>query len=132
MSACRIVLVDDHVLFREGLKRILGELADLEIIGESGNGLDLLKLLEKVTSQMVILDISMHNLRGIEGIMEYWVGESSSPLSEIRLNSSAPCGLNNGNHPCLVGSIARRFWREAVGGYCRVATRCKNLNLGEC
>ena len=66
MSPYRILLADDHVLFREGLKRILGELPDLEIIGEAGNGLELLKLLEKVNPQMVLLDISMPNLRGIE------------------------------------------------------------------
>ena len=39
MSAYRIVLADDHILFREGLKRILGELPDLEIIGEAANRL---------------------------------------------------------------------------------------------
>jgi len=70
MSAYHIVLADDHVLFREGLKRILGELADLEIIGEAGNGLELLELLRHVTPHMVLLDLSMPNLRGIEAIRE--------------------------------------------------------------
>lgn len=70
MEPFRIVLADDHILVRQGLKRILGEMTDLEVIGEAGDGLALLKLLEKITPQMILLDISMPNLRGIEAIRE--------------------------------------------------------------
>jgi len=67
----RIVLVDDHVLFRQGLRRILEEMADLEIVGEAGDGLELIDLLNRLTlnkstPHMVVLDISMPRLRGIE------------------------------------------------------------------
>jgi DNA-binding NarL/FixJ family response regulator len=65
-----IILADDHILVRQGLKRILGEMADLEVIGEAGDGLELLKLLEKITPHMILLDISMPNLRGMEAIRE--------------------------------------------------------------
>ena len=70
MEPYRVVLADDHILVRQGLKRILEEMADLEVIGEAGNGLELLKLLERITPQMILLDISMPNLRGIEAIRE--------------------------------------------------------------
>jgi DNA-binding NarL/FixJ family response regulator len=70
MEPFRIVLADDHMLVRQGLKRILGDMADLEVIGEAGDGLELLKLLEKITPQMILLDISMPNLRGMEAIRE--------------------------------------------------------------
>lgn len=67
----RIVLADDHVMFRHGLKRIIEEKADLEVVGEAGDGLELLDLLNKLmlnqlTPHMVIVDISMPNLQGIE------------------------------------------------------------------
>jgi DNA-binding NarL/FixJ family response regulator len=65
-----VILADDHVLFRHGLKRILSERDDLEIVGEVGDGLELLALLNKTTPQLVLLDISMPNLRGIEAIPE--------------------------------------------------------------
>jgi len=68
MERFRLVLADDHILVRQGLKRILGEMADLEVIGEAGDGLQLLKLLEKIAPHMILLDISMPNLRGIEAI----------------------------------------------------------------
>ena len=70
MSPYRIVLADDHVMFRQGVKRILSEMADLEVIGEAGCGLELLSLLNKLTPHIVILDISMPRLRGIEAIHE--------------------------------------------------------------
>ncbi len=62
----RIVLADDHVLLRQGLKRILSERGDLEVVGEAGDGLELLELLKEMAPHMVILDISMPNLTGIE------------------------------------------------------------------
>lgn len=64
----RIVLADDHILVRQGLKKILREEKDLEVVGEASDGLELLTLLKfaKLAPHMVILDISMPNLRGIE------------------------------------------------------------------
>jgi len=70
MKPYRIVLADDHVLLRQGLKKILEKTADLEVVGEAGNGIELLHLLRKLNSHMVILDISMPNMRGIEALHE--------------------------------------------------------------
>ena len=72
MGTYRIVVADDHALFRQGLKSILQGAADLEVVGEAGDGRDLLSLLklEKLDPHLVILDISMPNLRGIEAIPE--------------------------------------------------------------
>jgi DNA-binding NarL/FixJ family response regulator len=66
----RIILADDHALFRKGLKRTLEEDGDIEVLGEAGDGLELLGLLKKWTPDLIILDISMPNLRGIESIPE--------------------------------------------------------------
>ena len=66
----QIVLADDHALFRKGLRKILEEAADLEVMGEATDGLELLNLLKNWTPDMVILDISMPNLRGVEAIHE--------------------------------------------------------------
>jgi DNA-binding NarL/FixJ family response regulator len=66
----RIVLADDHVIFRQGIKRILEPLEDLEVVGEAGDGLLLIGLLKDARADMVILDISMPNLRGLEAALE--------------------------------------------------------------
>jgi len=65
-----LLLADDHVLFRHGLRLILDERPELKIVGEVGDGLELLSALNKVTPQLILLDISMPNLRGIEAIPE--------------------------------------------------------------
>jgi len=70
VGSYHIVLVDDHVMFRQGLKRILMERSDLEVVGEVDCGLELLKLLERLVPDLIILDISMPNLRGLEAIHE--------------------------------------------------------------
>jgi DNA-binding NarL/FixJ family response regulator len=68
MSRYSILLADDHPLFRQGIRRILDESADLEVVGEAGDGLELLALMETVSPRMVILDISMPRMCGIEAI----------------------------------------------------------------
>ncbi len=70
MRSYRIVLADDHVLVRQGLRRIIEEKAELQVIGEANDGIELLALLGEVTPDLVVLDIFMPNLRGIEAIHE--------------------------------------------------------------
>jgi DNA-binding NarL/FixJ family response regulator len=65
-----IVLADDHVLFRRGVKKILEEVDGLEVVGEANDGLELLKLLKQKDPALVLLDISMPNLRGLEAARE--------------------------------------------------------------
>jgi DNA-binding NarL/FixJ family response regulator len=64
MNAYRVILADKHAALREGLRRILAEQPDLEIAGETGEGLDLLSLLNASAAGplAVILDPSLPNL----------------------------------------------------------------------
>jgi len=66
----RILLADDHVIFREMIKKNLEEISGLAVVGEAGNGLELLESLEKLHPQMVILDIGMPHMDGLEAAKE--------------------------------------------------------------
>lgn len=70
MDTYRIILADDHRLLRQGVRRILSEKKRIEVIGEASCGLELLALLKKMTPDLIILDISMPNLRGLEALEE--------------------------------------------------------------
>ena len=70
MTPYGIVLADDHVLFRRGVKKIIEKIDGLEVVGEANDGLELLQLLKQKTPALVILDISMPNLRGLEAARE--------------------------------------------------------------
>jgi DNA-binding NarL/FixJ family response regulator len=65
MSPYDIVLADDHILVRQGIKKILQEDHEMRVVGEAGDGVELMECLEKITPDMVILDISMPRLRGL-------------------------------------------------------------------
>jgi DNA-binding NarL/FixJ family response regulator len=69
-SPYRIVIADDHVLFRHGIRSIVSANANLEVIGEVGDGIELLNILKKIAPDMVVLDISMPNMRGLEVAVE--------------------------------------------------------------
>lgn len=66
----RIVLAEDHALVREGIKKIVEDFADLQVVGEVGNGLQLLELLKTLAADLVVLDISMPGIPGIEATKE--------------------------------------------------------------
>lgn len=69
-SPFSILLADDHVMFRRGVRRIIQSIADVEVVGEASDGFELLELLKKTSPQLVIMDISMPNLRGLEATRE--------------------------------------------------------------
>jgi len=66
MKAYRIILVDDHALFRRQIKRIIEEAPNLEVVGEAGDGFEALDLIKEIGPDLVILDISMPKCGGIE------------------------------------------------------------------
>ena len=62
MGTYNVVIVDDHTMFREGVRKIIEEIEDVKISGEAGDGLELLKLLKNSSPDLVILDLSMPNI----------------------------------------------------------------------
>lgn len=70
MTAYRIIIADDHLLMRRGLRMMIETQADLDVSGEAGDGIELLKMLRKTTPDMVLVDVAMPRLRGIEAVRE--------------------------------------------------------------
>ena len=70
MDAYTIILADDHAMFREGIRKIIERIEGALISGEVNDGLELLELLKGSSPNLIILDISMPNLRGLEAIRE--------------------------------------------------------------
>jgi DNA-binding NarL/FixJ family response regulator len=67
MKPYRVLLAEDHILFRELIKRSLDEIPDIQVVGEVGDGLQLLKSVKDLKPHLVILDIGMPSLSGLEG-----------------------------------------------------------------
>lgn len=62
----RILLADDHIMFRKGLGNLLREHPDLEIVAEAGDGLSAVKLARELSPDVILMDVSMPELSGIE------------------------------------------------------------------
>jgi two-component system response regulator NreC len=65
-QSLKIVLADDHTIVRQGLKLILSAQPDLEVIGEAANGREALDLVQKLKPDVVLMDVAMPEMNGIE------------------------------------------------------------------
>jgi two-component system response regulator NreC len=66
MARIKVVVADDHAIVREGVRMILGREQDIEVVGEAGDGQQALDLVASLQPQVVIMDISMPGMGGIE------------------------------------------------------------------
>lgn len=62
----RIVLADDHAIVREGLKRIVGDVQDFQVIGEAADGGEVMKAVRELDFEVLVLDLSMPGRSGME------------------------------------------------------------------
>jgi two-component system response regulator NreC len=70
MAKIRILIVDDHALVREGITALLSMQDDVEILGEAANGKEAVEKAEKLKPDIILMDIAMPGLGGLEATME--------------------------------------------------------------
>lgn len=68
MTPIRVLIADDHVLVREGLRRLLETQSDIVVIGEAGDGIEALELARQLKPEVLLLDIAMPRMSGLEAI----------------------------------------------------------------
>ncbi|HET9588543.1 MAG TPA: response regulator transcription factor [Anaerolineales bacterium] len=66
MKPIRVLIADDHALFREGVRAILKSVPDIEIVGEAGTGQEALALASELSPGVILMDINMPDLNGVE------------------------------------------------------------------
>jgi len=66
MKLIRILIADDHALFREGVHAILKSVPDIEIVGEAGTGQEAINLASDLSPDVILMDIQMPDLNGVE------------------------------------------------------------------
>lgn len=115
----RIVLIDDHNLFRSGIKALLSRQADFDIVGEAADGLSGVKLVEQTKPDIVLLDLDMPVMNGREALAQILsvrseqnvvmltVSEDSENLTECMRFGARGFLLKNINADFLVDSIKR-------------------------
>src|SRR3990170_1950597 len=70
MRRIRVLIADDHVVLREGLRALLSMYEDVEVVGEAGDGLEALDKVMELQPDVVLMDIAMPRLGGLEAALE--------------------------------------------------------------
>jgi DNA-binding NarL/FixJ family response regulator len=68
VSTIRVILADDHALVRAGIRALLEKLPDIEVAGEANNGREAIELIKLQAPSLILLDISMAELSGLEAL----------------------------------------------------------------
>lgn len=85
----RILLVDDHTLFRSGLKALLSRQPDFEIVGEASDGLEGVKLAEQLKPDLVLLDLDMPVMNGTEALAQMLAANRELPVVMLTVSEDA-------------------------------------------
>ena len=70
MAKIRVLLADDHAIVREGVRMILAKESDIEVVGEAQDGAQALEMVERLKPAVVVMDISMPGIGGIEATQQ--------------------------------------------------------------
>ena len=117
MHAIRILLIDDHTLFRTGVKALLQRQPDFEVVGEASDGLEGVKLVEQVDADVVLLDVDMPGMDGHEALAQ--IRETHPDLAVLMLTVSEDCEtlgecLKLGARGYLLKKIDQDFLLRAI------------------
>ncbi len=93
MEIISVIIVDDHVIFRKGLATILNEILTIKVVAESSNGHELLDVLKTKRADVILMDIKMPGMDGIEATVK--VTEKYPDINIIALTMHEEIGYFN-------------------------------------
>jgi DNA-binding NarL/FixJ family response regulator len=87
VSKLRILLADDHTVVRQGLRKVLEERADWEVVAEAGDGREAVRQAEELEPDVAILDITMPLLNGVEATRQIVKGSPSTRVLVLTMHA---------------------------------------------
>ena len=83
----RVILADDHLVVRAGLKALLGATKDIEVVGESTNGRDAIALIERVAPHVAVLDLDMPQMDGLAATKQLVASQSPTRVLILTMHT---------------------------------------------
>lgn len=109
----QVLLVDDHAIVRDGLKRIINECIDIIVEGEASDGAEALELLSKYKYDIVLMDITMPNKNGLDTLKEMKANNFKTPVLILTVHSEEQYAL--------------RIMKAGASGFIKKNARSKEL-----
>ena len=141
MNTIRLFIVDDHAMFREGLRALFSALPDIEVVGEASNGTSAVSQVAALQPDVVLMDINMPDLNGIEAtrqilatqpgmgvIMVTMLEDDASVFAAMRAGARGYV-LKGAHHDEILQAIRAVATGQAVFGPA-IATRMMNFFQG--
>ncbi len=122
-ESIRVLLVDDQELFRSGLAVIIGAQPDMAVVGEAGNGRDAIELVARTDPDVVLMDIRMPEMDGVEATRQIFapqaVARRTKPvrvvvLTTFNLDDRAAAAIRYGASGFLLKDITPDHLRVAI------------------
>ena len=117
----RVLVADDHTIVRSGIRHVLESEQDFEVVGEAGSGTEAISLATSLQPDVVVLDISMPDLSGLE-VAARLRGSSTTRVLILSMHNNAEYVLESvraGAHGYLLKDTAATELRTAIRTVCR-------------
>ena len=135
----RVFIVDDHAIVRQGLRRILDEAQDIDVVGEASNGVEALRKIRKQKWDVVLLDISMPEKSGGDTLRQIMDADNDAKVLILSMYSEDQYAvrlMKAGASGYLTKDVAPQLLIEAirkvVGGKKHISPVLAELLLQEC
>jgi CheY-like chemotaxis protein len=119
-ATCRIIVVDDHEVVREGLVRIIKSYPDIEIVGKAADGPQAIELAEKLKPDVVLMDVSLGEMSGIEATRR--IVETNPHIKVVGLSMSTDNEVSKAM--CEAGAVAHLTKSTAAAELVETIRRC--------
>ena len=138
----RVLIVDDHTLFRSGVKALIARQEDFEVVGEASDGLDGIKRAKELQPDVILLDLHMPGLSGREAVkilarecpeskvVMLTVSEDAEDLIETLRNGASGYLLKNIDTQTLIDSIRRAAEGDSVISPQMTSKLVRNIKTG--
>lgn len=113
----RLVVVDDHTLFRRGLIRLLDEMPEFTVAGEAGDGASALDVIRRAAPDVVLLDINMPEMNGLEALRQIRRESPDLPILMLTISrddESMLSAINGGANGYLLKNAEPEMLRDSI------------------
>lgn len=117
MNKIKLVLVDDHEIFRNGVKQLINSEPDMVVIGEAGSGEEAIKLLNSIETDIIIMDIRMPGISGLDATKSILKPNSKSRLIFFSLydrEDYVSSALDMGAHGYILKDTSNKIFISAI------------------